>query len=79
MLSASFTPTTLTVTTNTTVSFINNSGLAHDVNFDGTRPAGVADIPVHSTGTNSRTFTTVGRFAFHCSQHAGMNGEIVVN
>jgi plastocyanin len=66
------------VSAGSTVSFINNSGITHDVNFDGTRPAGVDNIGLHSTGTNTRTFTTPGRFAFHCSQHAGMTGEIVV-
>jgi plastocyanin len=78
-LSASFNPTTLTVTANTQVSFVNNSGVTHDVLFDGTRPPGVDDIGLHSSGTNVRTFTTAGTFNYHCDQHNGMNGTIIVN
>jgi len=79
MLSASFTPVSLTVSRNATVQFVNNSAVTHDVRFDGTRSPGVDDIELHSSGTRDRIFNTMGRFLFHCSQHNGMNGEIVVN
>lgn len=79
MLAVSFTPLSLTVARNATVQFVNNSGVTHDVRFDGTRSPGVDDIELHSSGTRDRVFNTMGRFAFHCSQHANMNGEIVVN
>jgi plastocyanin len=78
MLSSRFSPTSLSVTEGTTVHFVNDSGVGHTVMFDGTRPPGVADILLHSSGTNDRIFTTAGTFAFHCSIHAGMNGQIVV-
>ena len=77
-LSASFEPGSLTIAKGTTVNFVNNSGISHTVNFDGTRPPGVTDIPLNSSGTFARTFNDAGRYAFHCTQHAGMTGEVVV-
>lgn len=78
MLAASFTPLTLTVVKGTAVSFINDSGVGHNVAFDATRPPGVADIALHTSGTNARTFNDVGTFNFHCDQHAGMAAKVVV-
>lgn len=77
-LSASFEPGSLTIAKGTTVNFVNNSGISHTVNFDGTRPPGVTDIPLNSSGTFARTFNDAGRYAFHCTQHVGMSGEVVV-
>lgn len=78
-LASTYTPTSLIVSKGATVNFVNNSGISHTVNFDGTRPAGVADIPLNSSGTFARTFSETGHFGFHCTQHVGMTGEIVVN
>jgi plastocyanin len=78
MLASAYNPTTLTVNKNSIVAFINNSGAGHTVTFDD-RPDGVTDIPLHTSGTNNRTFTQVGKFKFHCTQHGGMSGEITVN
>lgn len=79
MLSAAYSPTSVTVPVGTEVPFTNGSGILHTVTFDNPRSPGVTDIPLHSSGTNTRTFTALGRFPFHCTQHAGMEGEIVVN
>lgn len=78
MLSSSYTPTNLTVTAGSTVTFINDSGIGHTVNFDGTRSPGVDDIPLHTSGRNDRRFTQAGTFNFHCTQHVGMTGKITV-
>jgi plastocyanin len=78
MLSSSYSPKTLNVAVGATVSFINDSGIGHTVNFDGTRSPGVTDIPLHTSGRNDRTFTQAGTFDFHCTQHAGMTGTIKV-
>ena len=78
MLSSSYSPKNLTVNVGATVPFINDSGINHTVNFDGTRPAGVDDIPLHNSGRNDRKFTQAGTFNFHCTQHAGMTGSITV-
>ena len=79
MLASSFSPVPLTVTRGATVTFQNNSGIGHTVNFDGTKSPGVDDIGLHSNGNNARIFSQAGKFAFHCTQHGGMTGEIVVN
>jgi plastocyanin len=79
MLASSFTPVPVTVNRGQTVIFTNNSGVSHNVLFDPPRSPGVDDIPLHTSGSNSRSFTQAGRFPFHCSQHGGMTGEVVVN
>jgi plastocyanin len=78
MLSSSYSPKTLTVAAGATVPFINDSGIGHTVNFDGTRPTGVEDIPLHTSGRNERKFNNAGTFNFHCTQHVGMTGTITV-
>lgn len=78
MLSSTYSPKTLTVSVGTTVPFINDSGIGHTVNFDGTRPVGVDDIPLPASGRNERKFTNAGTFNFHCTQHVGMTGTITV-
>ena len=79
MLTDTYSPSTVTVSAGSQVPFTNGSGIIHTVTFNNPRSPGVVDIPLHSSGTNSRTFTTIGRFPFHCTQHSGMTGEIVVN
>ena len=77
--SGSFTPTTMTVAPGSTVSFTNNSGVAHNVVFNTpaqTPPGG--DIGTISSGTQQRTFPTAGTYAFHCTLHDGMTGTITV-
>jgi plastocyanin len=79
MLTASYTPTSITVSKGTTVTFHNGSGVEHTVNFDGTRPTGVEDVGLNSSGDFPRVFSDAGTFNFHCTQHAGMTGKVVVN
>jgi plastocyanin len=79
MLSSTFSPTSLTVTTGTTVTFHNGSGIDHTVNFDEARPPGVTDVPLNNSGDFPRTFNSVGTYNFHCTQHIGMTGRVVVN
>ena len=78
LLSVSFQPVSITVERGHNVGFINDSGIPHSVIFDVPRPALVDDIALFTTGTNIRVFNQVGRFPFHCAQHAGMTGEIIV-
>lgn len=77
-LASSYDPSSLTVAKGTVVQFLNNSGVSHTVNFDGTRPSGVTDIPLNNAGSFNRTFNDVGTFNFHCTQHAGMTGQVKV-
>jgi plastocyanin len=60
------------------VTFSNNSGIYHTVTFDGTRSPGVEDVVLNNGGDYNRTFTQAGTFNFHCTQHAGMTGSIIV-
>jgi plastocyanin len=82
MRASAFTPSELTVVKGAIVSFTNDDGIDHNVIFDPPLSPGVADIPTHSTGTNTRTFGTSGTFPYHCSIHGGvgvgMNGKIIV-
>ena len=73
-----FSPTTLTVARGTGVTFLNNSGIIHNVMFGAIRSPGVTDIPNHSSGSNDRVFSAAGTWQFACSLHAGMVGQIVV-
>lgn len=80
------TPPSRTVTSGTTVNWLNDSGVIHNVTFANPAVAGAVvgtsasgDIPNHSSGTNSRVFTAVGTHGFQCTIHAGMTGSVVVN
>lgn len=77
MRASIFQPTSVTVARGTAVSFQNSSGVDHNIIFDAP-PAGVTDIGLISSGTQTRTFGTAGSFALHCTIHAGMNATVVV-
>lgn len=75
-----FVPTSATVARNTTVTWVNSSGIFHNVVFDNP-PATVAggDLGnMDANATASRSFATAGVYAFHCTVHAGMNGSLTV-
>ena len=74
MTATTFTPSTTTVKVGGTVSFVNPSGVLHDVDF-GT-PA--LRIDAFDTGSRSLTFPTAGTLSYHCNLHAGMEGTLVV-
>ncbi len=85
MGSATFQPSTATVARNATVSWTNNSGIAHNVTFaNPTAAQGVSggtsgNIFTHSSGTNTRTFTTTGSYTFECTIHgSSMSGTVIV-
>ena len=70
-----FTPSTINVIVNATVTWTNKDGVAHTVTsnsdlFDS------GSIP--NNGIFSKTFTTVGTFPYHCSFHPSMVGTVVV-
>lgn len=72
-----FSPGTITVARTGTVTWANNTGLAHNVTF---MPATGApsNITSFSTGSASRTFSTAGTFNYQCTNHTGMTGQVVV-
>ena len=69
-----FVPATTTVRVGGTVSWVNSSGVLHDVDF-GT-PA--FHIDAFDSGTRSLAFPSAGTFSYHCNIHAGMEATLVV-
>lgn len=72
-----FSPSTVTVAPGGTVTFAFGA-VGHSVKFDA-----VANVPGDIPGVNadtsvSRTFSTAGTYAFHCTIHPQMTGTIVV-
>lgn len=71
-----FSPSTLTITTGTTVTWTNKDAATHTV---------TSDTPlfdsgnVAANGTYSYTFNNAGTFAYHCNIHPTMKATIVVN
>jgi plastocyanin len=75
--SNTFTPSTLTVSKGTTVTFTFQAA-THNVNF-----ASVAGAPANIAATANagvqRLFATAGTFGYDCTLHAGMSGTVIVN
>ncbi|MBC7897830.1 MAG: Ig-like domain-containing protein [Cytophagaceae bacterium] len=72
----SFTPFTTTIRVAGTVSF-RFPATAHNVIFK-PRAGTPADILPESNVTITRTFNALGTFAYDCTLHSGMSGEVVV-
>jgi plastocyanin len=70
-----FSPSSITVSINTTVKWTNKDSMAHTVTADdGTFDSGT----VSAGGTYSHTFTKAGTFGYHCAIHSGMTGTVIV-
>ncbi len=70
-----FQPSTLTVNTGTTVKFVNNDSVTHDVvandnSFNSGR--------INPGASFSEVFTKAGTYQYHCSIHPSMHGTIIV-
>lgn len=74
---ASFSPSSVTISRNGTVTWNNTSGVTHNVTFAGATGA-PSNIGDHSSGSNARSFGTAGTFNYSCTLHGGMNGSVVV-
>ncbi len=77
MANISFSPSSLTITKGTTVTWINNDNVVHTSTSD-TGVWSTGDIP--PGGSKTTTFNTSGTFKYHCIYHvaSGMTGTIVV-
>ncbi len=70
-----FSPSTLTVSVGTKVTWTNKDGTTHTVTSD----TGVFNSGnVANGGSYTYTFNTAGTFSYHCSIHSTMTGTIVV-
>lgn len=71
-----FSPSTITVTVNTTVTWINKDGMAHTVTTD----TDLFDSGSIADGKSyEHTFSTAGTYSYKCSFHSSMTGTVVVN
>ena len=69
-----FTPATLNVAANTTVTWVwNSSGIEHNVTFQ-SEPSSVN----RGSGSFARPFPAAGSFSYVCTIHAGMSGVVNV-
>jgi plastocyanin len=73
--SSAFSPTTITVAVNTTITWTNKDAIAHTVTSDD----GLFDSGnMNANSTYSRQFTTVGTFNYHCAYHSFMLAKVIV-
>lgn len=70
-----FTPSTITVSLNSTVTWTNNDGMAHTVTSD-------TDLFDSGSIVNGQSysfkFTTAGTYSYKCSYHSSMTGTVIV-
>lgn len=70
-----FDPSTITVTTGTTITWTNKDAIGHSVTSD----TGVFDSGIiNASGTFSYTFDTAGTFTYHCKVHSTMTASVIV-
>jgi plastocyanin len=70
-----FSPASITVSVNTTITWTNKDGIAHTV----TSNTGLFDSGNMNSGAIfSRQFTTAGTFPYHCTYHPTMTATITV-
>jgi plastocyanin len=71
-----FSPSTITVTAGTTVTWTNKDEVAHSV----TSNTGIFDSgSISNNGSYSYLFSTAGTFPYHCMVHPMMTASVVVN
>jgi plastocyanin len=74
----SYDPPIVTVKTGTTVVWTNEDSIAHSVLYTGAGATKFNSGPLRKGESFSNTFNTPGRYAYTDSQHASMEGTIVV-
>ncbi len=71
-----FTPSTITITAGTTITWTNKDGIDHTV----TSNTGIFDSgTINTNGVYSHLFSTVGSYPYHCTIHPSMTATVVVN
>jgi plastocyanin len=73
--SFAFSPATITISVNATITWTNKDAVAHSVTSD----TGLFDSGLFNTNaTYSHQFTTAGTFNYHCSVHPSMLAKVIV-
>lgn len=75
--SNTFAPADAFILRNGTVTWNNGSGRMHNVTFAATAGA-PTNIAGYGSGSQDRTFTSSGTFAYDCTLHSGMSGVVRV-
>ena len=71
-----FTPSTITISAGTTITWTNKDGVSHTVTSD----TGLFDSGgIGIGGTYSHKFATAGTFNYHCAVHPSMMAKVIVN
>lgn len=77
MQGMAFTPSVITVSAGTTITWTNNDGVIHNVTSN---TAGLfSSGSLSPNGTYSHLFSTAGTFPYKCTIHPSMTGSVVVN
>jgi len=73
--SFAFSPSTITVSVNTTITWTNKDAATHTVTSDN----GLFDSGnLNTNATYSRQFTLAGTFNYHCTYHTTMLAKVIV-
>lgn len=76
IIATAFSPSCLTIEAGDTVCFVNASSDCHTVTDD--LPGTVCSGDILPGKSYERTFTSAGKFPFHCKVMPSMKGEIIV-
>jgi plastocyanin len=72
-----FTPSTITITSGTTITWTNKDAATHNVTSN---TAGLfSSGPISTNGTFPQLFSTAGTFQYKCTIHPSMTGTVIVN
>jgi plastocyanin len=72
-----FSPSTITVTAGTTITWTNKDAATHNVTSN---TAGLfSSGPISTNGTYPHLFNTAGTFQYKCTIHPSMTGTVIVN
>ena len=74
---STFSPSTITVAANTTVTWTNKDGMSHTVTSDTGSELNSGNIAANETW--SHTFTMAGTYPYHCTIHPNMKATVKVN
>ena len=71
-----FNPSTISITTNTTITWTNKDAVGHTVTSD----TGLFDSgTIGTNGTYSFTFVNAGTYTYHCKIHPAMIASVIVS